>query len=349
MARLFVRDNVQGMVSVGGFKLLVEYLENEGVPRRDVISESDEAMALEHGGRYPAEAFCQVMLKAAQRLQDPWLGFHIGQAARPSILGALGYVLMSGDNLGGALLHLQRYHRLLYDINPLQPPFFSGDNLVLQWGISYGRPGALFDELALTGMVKLGRELCAGRMNPAAIDFVNPPPSDITPYVEFFQCPVRFAQPFTRVEVPLSVLQMPLRKSDPVLQQLMSSQVDEVLVRLPQSDDLVSSVRRVINGLTPSGVPELDQVAQELCMPSRVLYRRLMGQGFSFRCLREEVLGELAERHLRDEHLTLAEISARLGYTEQSAFTRAFKRWTGLTPGQWRAQQAARCEAHDNH
>jgi len=74
-------------------------------------------------------------------------------------------------------------------------------------------------------------------------------------------------------------------------------------------------------------------------MTPRVLYRRLAAQGLNFRELRESALQQLAEQHLRDGRLSLADVALLLGYSEQSAFTRAFKRWTGHTPTQWREEQ----------
>jgi AraC-like DNA-binding protein len=71
-----------------------------------------------------------------------------------------------------------------------------------------------------------------------------------------------------------------------------------------------------------------------------VFYRRLAAQGLNFRELRESALRQLAEMHLRDERLTLAEVGALLGYSEQSAFSRAFRRWAGVSPQHWRRDQA---------
>lgn len=340
MARLFERDVVPGMVSAASVDLLGRYLEKQGIDRYEVIPRHDQWACGEHADRYPAEAFCRLLLLAAQRLQDPCMGFHMGQGANLSLLGALGYGLMACENLGAALLFLQRSSRLIQDINPLRPPSFIDGNLVLEWVIVQGRPGALFDELGITGMVKMAREMCRDPVDPAAIDFVNPPPRDIAPYLAFFRCPVRFAQPSNRILIPMSALQMPLNRSDPTLLKLMSQHVDKALSHLSVDEDLAVSTRRVIANMAAKGIPELEQVASVLSLTPKMLYRRLTEEGLNFRTLREDVLKHLAETHLRDAHLTLSEVSARLGYAEQSAFTRAFKRWTGVTPIQWRSRLA---------
>jgi AraC-like DNA-binding protein len=321
--------------------VLEKYLESKGIEPVELISDTVLLAEAKHLGRYPMESFCQILIAAARRLDDPYLGLHLGQTVQPSYLGALGYVLLACGSLGEVLLNMQRYHRLIHDLNPVEPLFDEQGNLVLQWGVTRGKPGALFDELGIASCMKFGRDLCQGQLDPLAIDFVNPGPPDVTPYISFFRCPVRFNQPFTRIVLPLTALQMPLRQSDPLLLELLAPQVEAALSQLPDAANLIETTRRIIANIAPDGVPELEQVAHELYLSPQVLYKRLADQGVNFRNLREDVLHQLAESHLMDESLPLSEVSALLGYTEQSAFSRAFKRWTGLTPAQWRASHTA--------
>ena len=338
--RLQVRDTVQGMVPLTFLRLLAEHLSSQGVAPASLMPPE----ALQPGphplGRYPAEAYCQLLWRAAVRLGDPLLGLHLGQAIRPAHLGALAYVLQACENLGSALLRIQRYHRLLHDINPIQH-HTEGDAMVLQWGVARGKPGALFDEAGITAIVQFARGLCGQALPVRAVDFVNPAPRHTQAFVDHFGCPVRWAQPFTRLVIPMASLQMPLLQPDPVLLGLMEAQVDVALSHLPEAGDLLDLTRQVVRQMAPAGMPELEQVAAELRLTPRVFYRRLAERGLQFRQLRDDALCELAEQHLRDPRLSLAEVSALLGYTEQSAFSRAFKRWRGQTPLAWRQGQPA--------
>lgn len=338
-ARLYERDAVQGMVPLSFVRVLADYLQAKGVAPQELIPRRFSVDAAQLAGRMPAEAYCQLLIKAAERLHDPLLGLHLGQFMKPSQLGALGYVLLACENLGAALMRIQRYHRLVHDINPIEHELRNGQ-LVLSWGVAHGKPGALFDEVGITGIVQFGRDLCGQKLALHAVDFVNPPPPDTRPYSAYFGCPVRFAQPVTRLVIPLDTLAAPLRQPDPTLLKLMEAQVDAAMAELPQAGDLAETTRRVIAHLAPHGLPELEQVAHELRLSPRVFYRRLAEQGLNFRELREAALQQVAELHLRDPRLTLAEVSALLGYAEQSAFSRAFKRWTGTAPLQWRQQHA---------
>jgi AraC-like DNA-binding protein len=321
-------------------QVMASYLQSQGVAPQELIPRRFKLDDAQHHVRIPAEDYCQLLIKAAERLNDPLLGLHLGQHIRPHHLGPLGYVLLACENLGAALMRIQRYHRLLHDINPIDHQL-TAEHLELRWGVAHGKPGALFDEAGIAGIVQFGRDLCGQHQALHAVDFVNPPPPSLRPYTAFFGCPVRFGQPVTRLVMPLGMLAQPLRHPDPTLLKLMEEQVDAAMAQLPQAGDLAEVTRRVIGNLAPHGMPELEQVAHELRLSPRVFYRRLAEQGLNFRDVREAALRQVAEAHLRDARLSLADVGALLGYSEQSAFSRAFKRWTGVSPLRWRQLRAA--------
>lgn len=337
LRRIYEREAVRGMVPHTLLNVLAEYLLSQGVKPASVMPAAALRADAQQLGRFPAEAYCLCLLRAAERLDDPLLGLHLGRTIRPSHLGAMGYLLQNCENLGAALQRIQRYHRLLHDINPIGHAV-EGDTLVLQWGTSRGRPGALFDEAGITAIVEFSRALCGRPLPLLAVDFVNPAPQRRKPFGDYYGCPVRWSQPVTRLVLPLSHLGTPLRQHDPVLRRLMEEQVDAALAELPGDGDLAALTRSVVANLARQGMPGLEQVAAELQVSPRVLYRRLAAQGLNFRELRDGALRQLAETHLQDSRLSIADVALLLGYTEQSAFTRAFRRWSGTTPLAWRQQ-----------
>lgn len=332
--RLRSRSPVQGMVPQMLVHVLAQYLSDHGVPPCEVIGEAAALGRDGPWGRFPAERYCEFLLHSALRLRDPLLGLSLGQSIRPTHLGALGYVLQSCENLGAVLMRIQRYHRLLHDINPIEHEVTSR-GLDIVWGVAHGRPGALFDESGVTAFVAFARRLTGEPLRPLNVDFVNPPPADTRPFVAYFGCPVHWSQPLTRLALPLPLLSLPVAGADPLLRQLLEEQVDRVLATLPQAGNLVEMTRRVVGNLACEGIPELEQVAAALQLAPRVFYRRLAEQGHNFRDLREATLQRLAETYLADG-LSASEVAGRLGYTEPSAFSRAFKRWKGCTPQAWR-------------
>lgn len=337
--RIHDRSDVHGVVPHTLVQALCAYLRQQGIDPGSLMPKGLQETAAHALERVPAEAYCLFQIRAAEVLRDPLLGLRLGQTIKPLHLGALGYALLACNNLGAALMRIQRYHRLMHDINPISY-HHTDTHLELRWGVTMGRPGALFDETGVTAIVQFARDLCGRKLPIDALDFVNPAPSDTSPYDRFFGCQVRFGQALTRLSLRLDCLQWPLQQHDPHLLKLMDEQVQASLAALPSCGDLVEQTRRVLSYLAPQGVPELERVASELRLSPRVLYRRLAAQGHQFRDLREQTLQHTAKSHLQEGRLPMSDIALLLGYSEQSAFTRAFKRWTGQSPLQWRQTQA---------
>lgn len=318
----------------GSFALLLrDYL----TVRRAVLPNLLEDQSLSAESRISVQDWQRCLETASRRLRDPLLGLHLGQQITPTSLGVLGYVLLSCPNLAAALQRMEKYQRLLYDVNPMQQ-ITGQDGLTLRWGTEYGRPGALVDETAVTALVQFARDITASHYRPVRVCFVNPAPSDERPFQEYFGCEVRFSQPDTEVCITAGVLGLPLRQPDPALLTVLEAQADRLLAELPGTDHLIADVRRAINLLAHEGKADIDAVAAALNCSSRTLHRRLQNQQASFREIRDDTLRQMADHYLGNPGLTLAEIALLLGYSEQSAFTRAYRRWTGTTPKQRRLQ-----------
>lgn len=328
---------VTGEVPGTYVRLLYDYLGRQGLDAVSLLGRpAPQAQQLE---RVPVAEWRRLLQCAAEALEDPLLGLHLGQQVTPAHFGVMGYVLLACANLGAALARMEAYNRLLYDVSPLRVKI-EDEAVVLEWGTERGRPGALVDETAITALVQFTRDI-TGRDDAASrIHFVNPPPADIRPFEDWFGCPVRFAQTTTLAAIPRARLGLPLRQPDPALLTLLEAQAERLLAELPEPDPLESQVRRMVAQLAPEGGHALDAVAHALNVSSRTLHRRLEARGLNFRSLRDDTLRRLAEDHLRDPHLQLADIALLLGYSEQSAFNRAFRRWTGTTPRAWRRHPA---------
>ncbi|MCF4164670.1 AraC family transcriptional regulator [Zavarzinia compransoris] len=285
-------------------------------------------------------AWRDLLTAVAAALSLPTLGLAVGGAFTIAHLGLLGYALQSCPTLGAALARLARYERLINDVNPLHWRI-AGDVVELEWGWERGRPGPLVDEGAIATFTQMTRRML-GRddLGLRAVDFINPPPPDVAPYDAFFGCAVRFGRDRTRLSFPVALLAEPLERHDPVLADLLAAQVDAQLAALPAEADIVQRVRRALAHRLSESVPSLETVAADLGLSPRSLHRRLEAAGHGFRALWEDTRLHLARTYLGDPRLTLTEIAHLLGYSDQSAFTRAFRRWTGEAPGTWRRRQA---------
>lgn len=328
---------VHGVVPGTLVGLLYDYLDASGLDADHLLGEPRPDPGVHGLGRYPATRWQALLERAAAHLDDPLLGLKLGQTATAAHFGVMGYVLHNCADLGAAFERYRRFERLIYDMEPVQ---FSQDHdaLVLEWGLGHGRPGPLVDETAITALVAFARALTGETLAPLSVHFVNPRPPDPAPYRDYFHCPVHFEEPHTRIRIPRLTLARPLQQADPALLRLLETQAEALLAQLPSGGQLEDEVRRLIAGLLPDAEPTLAAVAQRLALSERTLHRRLAARGVTFRMLRDDTRRQLAQRYLADPRLTLAEVALLLGYAEQSAFSRAFRHWTGESPGRYQAR-----------
>lgn len=326
---------VRGVVPSTYVRLLYEYLDMQGVAAAALLGVAAPEAADRGLLRYPVAAWRALLQRAAEHLHDPLLGLHLGQTITPAHFGVMGYVLLACPNLGAALARTLQYQRLLYDVNPMRTTM-EGSDLLLEWGVDQGRPGPLVDECAISALMQLMHNATGRRIVATEICFVNPAPANLQPYRDWFACPVLFGQAVTSIRLPRALLALPLRQPDTVLLNVLEGQADALLAQLPPSDDFEQAVRRCIARLVREGQPELEMVANELHVSTRTLHRRLAASDINFRELRESIRQHLAEDYLADPRLQLTEIAQLLGYSEQSAFSRAFRRWSGQTPYDYR-------------
>ncbi len=317
--------------------LLYDYLRASGVEAGVLLGEPPAAA--EHFVPLPV---WQAMLKRVDALEGrPALGLRVAAGISARHFGVVGYAALACATLGDALQRLERYQVSVYDVNPAQVLPQPDGSVAIEWGVARGRPGALVDETAIASLVQLARDM-TGRYWPVkAVSFVNAAPLDRRPYEDFFGGTVEFAAPLTRVVFEARYLRWPLRKSDPALLALLDQQAESLLARVAAVPASVEAWRRSLVALIREGRPTLAGLARAHHMSPRSLQRRLADEGHGFQPLLDDTRRHLADAYLRDPGLELAEIALLLGYSEQSAFTRAFRAWTGLAPAQWRREHLA--------
>lgn len=322
---------MRGDISNTYVRLLYEYLKRHGLdPLRTLGSPAPDAG--EHGlGRTPVEHWAELLAKGEAATGDPTLGLQVGALIGPQHLGVLGYVILSCANLGEALSRLRDYERLVYDVNPSSLAV-TGGQVVLEWGQELGRPGRLVDDCAIAALVTYARNVTASQAGPAEVRFINERPAEVAPYERFFGCRVHFESASTIVAFPAALLGAPLRQPDPGLCALLDSQARTLLARLPRRDDFEARLRDAIATGLRDHDTSLEACADRLHCSTRTLQRRLGAAGSTFQDALDGTRLHLARAWLSDPRLKLADVAQLLGYSEQSAFTRAYTRWTGKPP-----------------
>jgi len=270
-----------------------------------------------------------------QQLQDPAMPLKLAAHVRPANMGLLGYVASCCNNLGEAFARLQQFENLVYSVNSLQVAF-NGDQLVLRWGAERGKPGHWVDSVAIGVLVAFTRHLVSTQVDPLKVQFINPEPGNPDDFSAFFGCEVLFNAPITEVVWPVSLLEAPLKSPDSVMRAMLDQQAQLLLSQVKAGEEKIPGLQKALQESVSAGQPNLNEVARRLCTSGRSLQRRLQQQGSSFRQELESVRVNMAKSCLDAGHLSLADIANFLAYNDQSAFTHAFKRVTGISPAKYR-------------
>jgi AraC-like DNA-binding protein len=276
--------------------------------------------------------------QAAGRItNNPDLGLHVARAIRPGQFGALEYALRTSANLGAAFARLSAYHRILHDA--AQVLFeVDRDHAIVSHRLPLpgGAPRPV-SEFILAAWLVTSRQATGVDFAPVQVRFPHAAPANVSEHRRVFGCPLKFEHSRSELVLSRRLLDLPLLKADPVLQQIVEAQVVALLRKLPKGEATTDAVRRFLAEELSNGQPKLAQLAPRLRMSARTLHRRLEQEGTNFRRVLTEVRRELAVRHLVERRFAIGEIAFLLGFSEVSAFHRAFKHWTGHAPHAYRA------------
>lgn len=320
--------------------LLFDYLDGLELDSQAILKQPRPSVDPEERGRIDVERWEQLLVRAAEHLNDRYLGLRLGELVEARHLGLVGHLLLASKDFGAALSRLEKYQRLIFDAIPMSRRE-TDSAIEMVWDIREFRTGVLVGETGFATMVQFCRSLMQGDANPHSVDFAHPPPDDIRPFEDFFRCPVRFFCPEPILRVDHDLLRRSLRKTDAALELLLEQHVQKLLARLPRQDEIVMQVRRALGLCLRDGEPTAERVSNMLCVSRRTLQRRLKESGTQFRAEVNLVRSELADSYLKDSQLTLADIALLLGYSEHSAFTRAYRASHGITPQQAREKLLA--------
>ena len=173
------------------------------------------------------------------------------------------------------------------------------------------------------------------------VEFSHPQPADISEHERIFECPVRFGADTCQLVIARDVWDTPRTGSDPALFSVLDTHARMLLEQLPSPDDIVGRVRKAIGAELRGGDPSLESIAKQLAMSPRTLQRRLRDQGVLFNDVLDAMRFRAAKSYLAKGDVAGTEVAYLLGFAEQSSLNRAFKRWSGQTPTEYRRGTAA--------
>jgi len=324
-------------IAVQLVRSLINFGERKGLSRLSVmqvasISEDqlNDCRLLIDVHRYEA-----ILSHISEALNDPQLGFHHGQQFEAGRWGVLGMIAATSQSFQAAIEAQYRFQSLSGNMGaPLQS--CEGDITVLQWVPAYNCSYHLAEQV-VTGLVSLARELTNEiDYAPNAVHFTHHCHGKNTAYTGYFKCPVYFNSTFNGLEIDNELLQVPLRKSDAETHKVLIDHASSLLEEQTFTSPLEVIKDYVVKTL-PSHVPDIEEVSKYLNLSVRSTQRKLNEYGTSYSQVLDAIRKELALTYLRQTQNSVLYVSERLGFSEQSAFQRAFKRWTGNTPKRYRS------------
>jgi AraC-like DNA-binding protein len=274
----------------------------------------------------------------AERLGDPFLGLMLAVSTPRGTYGVGEFLIRSAPTLRAAFRNLLRFNRLITPTNSFQLLERDGEaqlhHVPVVPGAVVGRHFNEYVSALMVGSLRTMAELPLARTW-----FMNPAPTSTEPLVQAFGTQqMSFDQPTNGFSFEAHRLDLPVRGADPALFLFLEQHALTAFAALPKADDLIERLRVLIRESLEQGEPNVERLSMRLKMSARTLQRRLAELQTSFQDVLSAVRFELARAFLGDSRLDLSQIAYLLGYSELRAFDRAFKRWSGATPGDFRAQ-----------
>lgn len=279
--------------------------------------------------------------EAVNQTGDRHLGLHIGESFQLSAIGIVGYVLLNCQTYGQVLVKLSQYTRLFSQGVAIYHRISEGW-VHCDCEIVGNLNNYLIDEprqpieSTLAALITATKQLTGKYLEPSAVWFQHSHPEDCSEHERIFQSRVLFDQPINRIVFPAECLNWAVRSANPNLLSVFEHHAAELLKAQHQLQSYSQKVMLAITEKLQGEVPTIEAIARDLMISVRQLQRELQTENTSYQQLLEQTRRELALRYLRHQKTSIHDVAFLLGFSEPSAFHRAFKRWTGQTPKSYR-------------
>jgi AraC-like DNA-binding protein len=331
------------MARGGLSRLAIERLKSAGVPVEPLLKRAGltpEAIA-DPEERLSVRSQIMLLDQAAIALKDHCLGFTLARDHDPREIGLLYYVMASSQTLGDGLKRVARYSQITNEALVFR--YREGNTLVIS--LSYSGVPRHSDrhqiEFCMFGVLRICRMLTAQNLVPQQFSIAHHRSGTNSEMARFVGTTVQFGAGADEFVLNANAGELPLIHADAYLNNLLLKCCEAALaVRRDNTSQLRIKVENAISSLLPHGRVLVEDVARNLGMSKRTLARKLADEGLSFTEILQQLRRDLAVRYLDDRKLHISKIAWLLGFTEVSAFTHTFKRWTGSTPSETRTAAA---------
>jgi AraC-like DNA-binding protein len=297
----------------------------------------DSSKLSDPSARYPFREMSRLWRVAGERSEDACFGLTVADQWHPTTWHGLGFAWLASGTLHEGLRRLVRYSAVLSTAAEIR--VVSAEDVL---AVHINPQPGLEDELtpfvldaAAANLVHMCRVSAGDHFVPMSVALPHPGAGCRRRRQEYFRAPIEYAAERTTVEIDRSVAERPLPSANAELAHANESVVRQYLAQLSAAPTVMRVKVQLIDSLS-SGAPSAKTVAAQLNMSERTLQRRLQDEGTTFQALLAETRHEFAVRLMRDDELTLTDVTYLLGFAEVSSFSRSFRRWTGMSPREWR-------------
>ena len=323
-------------ITAGFVEDILHYAETAGADPARLVAE----MGIIRGQPVDNEAYGRLWLALAEAAGDEF--FALGaRAMRPGSFTLMGHAVLSAKTLGQGLRRMLRFLRVILDDPWGELDVVHGAEAEILLHDRRGARPAFADRTYWILVMGLACWLVGRRIPLRRVDFAGPAPENRTDYLQFFGAPVRFGAERSLLAFDARYLTLPNIRNVAQLQIFLRGAPANILVRYRHDQGLTTRIRDRLRATHAARWPDLQAMAVELRLSSATLRRRLRAEGQGFATIRDELLQERAEQLLRETDGSIAQIATDLGYSEPGAFHRAFRKWTGQTPGAFRSAALA--------
>lgn len=278
----------------------------------------------------------------AIEMDRPNLGLELSAETGVETIGAVGYLFLSSGTLEQAFGSLVRNISAIQDVSHMELSLGKRYALV-RYRVAHSDLAQCRqdNEYSLAFMWRLIQLFTGNNCPLVQVDFEHAQPADVGQHRRLFRAPVLFNQPNNNIYLPLSAMAMTSAALDSHLYPILEAQVNESVARRAQASSFSDQVVQILSDDLLREGARAHKVAARMSVSTATLHRRLRAESTSFKTLMDSHCKMLAQRMMSQDTITVAAIARRLGYAESACLTRAFRRWFGMTPRQYRQSRKA--------
>jgi len=323
-------------VSTLYLQTLFDYLEGKGLDISPLHASVESKRMHIEDKRIDAHDFQALMQQAVVLSGDSLLGLHVGELIKPGYYGPLGYMAMSCKTLGGALQKHLQYQQLVSNHGRVELET-GNQQICVIWHPQIAHVDRHVVENIFSAWVCFARWICGRNIVPNEVLFQHVSSGDPAEYRRVFGCPVKFEQRVNAISLPRDYIDQPLVQADIELMRHFEDKAAQLIEKLQQEEDpFLQQLKIWMTQALLQDTLSLASAAQQFGVTPRSLQRKLAQKQQSYKSMLDTIRKELAQQHVCSDSSNLSELSFLLGFADQPALQRAFKRWTGMTPGQYR-------------